>query len=67
MDFAEDVEELLDILGPSIWVQQLGGWCTDEDLWPENFEELNFTDWFDIKISSMVIDFVEDGIEREEY
>lgn len=46
--------------------EELLEWCTDTELWPSPFNWDMFKAWFVISIHTMVVDTVEDEIEREE-
>ncbi len=43
-----------------LFSNELNDWCTDEKKWPKNRDFKMFSDWFEIEISSMILD-LEDG------
>lgn len=45
---------------------QLYEWYTDEKLFPKDLDWRYFKEWFDCEILSMVIDTIDDDIEKEE-
>lgn len=49
-----------------IFCRLLSDICTEESWWPEKTDWPAFQEWFDLEIHSMVLDTVEDEIEREE-
>jgi hypothetical protein len=44
----------------------LYGWYQDEDLWPKNIGPKLFEEWFDVKYHSMIVDTLDEPIEKEE-
>lgn len=46
---------------------ELEAWMTDRDIWPEERSYKMFTEWFDVRVSDMVIDLGTDDIEIEDY
>ncbi len=45
--------------------EELVGWCTDETLWPQKRTYRVFTEWFAIRIHTVVIDMVDAPLETE--
>jgi CRISPR/Cas system-associated protein Cas10 (large subunit of type III CRISPR-Cas system) len=39
-----------------IFVNELNDWSNDEDKWPQNRNYKMFSEWFDVELSSMLID-----------
>ena len=50
-----------------IFVLEMNGWWTEEELWENDLSWENFNKWFDYEICSLPIDLGEDEIFREEY
>lgn len=50
-----------------IFVLEMNGWWTEEELWEKDLSWENFNKWFDYEICSLPIDLGEDEIFREEY
>lgn len=48
-----------------IFEDQLEGWYTDSDSWPEITYKI-FKEWFDIESSTMIADLVDEPIELED-
>ena len=46
---------------------ELFEWATDEDLWPENLTWELFQKWFHISIQSMVMDTLDEEIEKDDF
>jgi hypothetical protein len=46
---------------------ELEGWVTDEDLWPQNRDLETFNRWFDVDFCSIVRDLSDERLEREEW
>ena len=49
----------------SIFINELNDWCTDEKDWPKNRTFKMFKDWFEIEISSMVLDLEEYPVTKD--
>ena len=65
-EFEDDVEKI-SVLGTcftTLFEEVLDGWWTVEDDWPDTRDFKTFTDWFDVKMYSMVLDAVEGSIAR---
>jgi hypothetical protein len=50
-----------------LFEMELAAWYQDERLWPKGRDLQMFRAWFDIEIHSIVIDLLNDRIEKEEY
>jgi hypothetical protein len=48
-----------------IFVNELNDWCIEEDKWPQHRNYKMFSEWFDVEISSMVIDLEDDPITKD--
>ncbi len=48
-----------------IFSNELNDWCTDEKSWPKNRTFKMFSDWFDIEISSMILDLEDDPVTKD--
>ena len=61
-DFEEDreQEEILRKHHKIIFEAELGGWCTDESMWPTKRDFKTFKQWFRVEFHSMVFDLQED-------
>jgi len=62
-----DAEEPLKDRYADIFVVALAGWCTDENLWPNDRSYVKFREWFDVEFHSMVFDANEDDIGKKPY
>jgi len=49
-----------------LFEMQLEGWYLDPDAWPTNRTKKMFDEWFDIKVSSLVLDLGDGPIERDD-
>ena len=56
IESVEDLDLILDELYPEIFEDQLDGWCTDKNLWPEERDRLMFHSWFEVVVCSEVSD-----------
>ena len=65
--FDDELEELLNLVAPIIFVKQLEAWCTEPDWWPKDLEQQSFADWFHYEVTSIVSDLVDNEPVREEY
>lgn len=45
--------------------EQLDGWCTDPTLWPQARTYRMFTEWFAVRVHTVVIDTVDAPLEIE--
>ncbi len=53
-----DIEEILEHYYDIIFESELGDWADDESLWPEARTYALFREWFDVEVSSCVVDLV---------
>lgn len=49
-----------------LFEEELFAWCTDPNLWPKKRDWATFQLWFDVEIDSVVIDLLNEEIEKEE-
>ena len=65
-EFEDEIEKrvVLERSFATLFTEALVGWWTDVDDWPDTLNFQIFTDWFDVKMYSMVLDTVEDSISR---
>lgn len=62
------IEKFLQKAKPRIFAQQLNAWCTDPDWWPEDLSAREFNKWFDLEVSEMIFDLVEnESLDHVEY
>jgi hypothetical protein len=61
-DSEEEVHEFLRELCEEIFVEQLGGWLTDEETWPQDRSFDAFCRWFDWQHYSMLIDLCDEPL-----
>ena len=64
-DSEEDVHEFLRELCEEIFVEQLAGWLTDEETWPQDRSFDVFCRWFDWQHHSMLIDLCDEPLMDE--
>ena len=64
-DTIEEVEKFVDRHFALFFEHWLNDWCTDPALWPQRRTRKMFRDWFEVRISSMVIDTVRAPLELE--
>jgi hypothetical protein len=50
-----------------IFAEELAAWMQDEKTWPQKRDMKTFMEWFEVRVSSMVLDLSEDRIEVEEF
>ena len=60
--YEEDAWVMLEQLYPSIFENELYGWCTDEAMWPSPRDFSMFKEWFAIELHSVVEDLGADDI-----
>ncbi len=48
-----------------IFTNELNDWCTEENAWPKNRDYKMFSEWFDIEISSMILDLEDDPVTKD--
>jgi hypothetical protein len=61
----KDSEHLLQLIYTEVFEHELGGWCTEEGLWPANRSYQTFRKWFEVEIHTMVVDISGDEIVME--
>jgi hypothetical protein len=49
----------------TIFKNELAAWYTDKSLWPKNLNWDTFTAWFEIRISTVIYDTVDEEIEKD--
>ena len=61
-DYEEDREKegILKKHHKEIFEAELGGWCTDESMWPTIRDYKTFKQWFRVEFHSMVFDLQKD-------
>lgn len=64
-DSNEDVLKWVKRNFNKIFENELNDWCTDEESWPKKRSYKMFSEWFDLEISSMVLDLEEDPIDKD--
>jgi len=55
-DDEDQAWELLEEIYPEIFENELYGWHTDEDAWPQERSFTMFQEWFEIELNSIVED-----------
>ncbi len=67
-DYEEDheKEEILQKHYTAIFEAELGGWCTDESMWPVKRDYKTFKQWFRVDFHSMVFDLQDDDYKLED-
>src|SRR4051794_2914816 len=63
----EEAETYLDELKPMLFETELESWSEDRKQWPAFRNKMMFDEWFEIRISSMTMDLVEEPLEREDF
>jgi len=61
----KDFEKVLRLVCEEIFEDQLWGWYTDPECWPQNRNFPMFRRWFDWQWHSMVVDLSGDPLIRE--
>lgn len=66
-DFEEQfqLEGYLKKIYQKIFRNELAAWYTEESLWPEGLTYEMFTEWFEIRISTVVYDTPDEEIEKD--
>ena len=59
-EMMDEREELLDEFWPYIFETMLEGWCTDPSTWPKDRTKEMFGQWFEVQMTSVIEDLVED-------
>lgn len=65
MDCNEEIAKWIRRNFDPIFQNELNDWCTDEKRWPQKRSYKLFTEWFDIEISSMVLDLEDFPVEKD--
>ena len=69
IDEAESEDECSEFLisnYESFFEFELSAWYQDESIWPENRTYEMFEQWFDVRLHTIILDTVEQPIEKEE-
>lgn len=61
-DTPADVEDVLQDLCEEIFCEQLAGWYTDTETWPEDLGFQVFCQWFDYQHHSMLVDLCDEPL-----
>ena len=61
-DTPADVEDVLQDLCEEIFCEQLAGWYTDTETWPEDLSFDMFRRWFDYQHHSMLVDLCDEPL-----
>ena len=67
MEIDEDIPRLLRRYAGEIFRELLFSWDQREDLWPKRRNFKTLMEWFDIEVSTVVIDLDAGPLEREDY
>ena len=59
----EEPERYLPKHYETMLVQELGGWCTDEESWPDDLSFRTFRSFFEVQVTSMVFDLGTEPLE----
>jgi len=62
----EGVEAFLRSFFEEIFEHELEGWIVDETYWPKNRDFERFLEWFDVELSSIVVDLAEEPLEYDD-
>lgn len=67
----EELEEWLDANGEILFEEELNGWYTDPNLWPQDRSLSRFKEWCDFELHTLVLDtggspLVDDEADDEE-
>lgn len=62
----DEVWDELEARVATIFAAELADWCEDESLWPDLHPDI-FGEWFDVQISSIATDLVDEPVEREAF
>jgi len=55
----EDIKKWIKKNFDNLFINELNDWYSDESGWPTNRNYKMFTEWFNVEIHSMVLDFEE--------
>lgn len=64
-DLEEDGHALIREIYSEIFEMELRAWYTDDNRWPENRDYKTFLEWFDIEYHSIVVDPLDEEIQKE--
>ncbi len=53
---AENLDEWITVNCGNLFESELGDWCTDESLWPQNRDMKLFKKWFAVECHTVLID-----------
>lgn len=65
-DNADQVWEEVAARVEQIFAAELADWCEDENQWPDLHIDI-FSEWFEVQLSSVLIDLDENKLEREPF
>lgn len=60
----EECVARIDEMYEKIFEMELGSWCDDRSLWPQDRSLKTFWEWFDVEIHSLVIDTLDEDIQN---
>ncbi|OGF51618.1 MAG: hypothetical protein A2044_04285 [Candidatus Firestonebacteria bacterium GWA2_43_8] len=60
-----EVNDHIEAMFPEIFEGELEAWWTNEKDWPKNRTFAMFKEWFDVSVSSLVYDTVEEDLVKE--
>ena len=60
-----EVKDHIEAMFPEIFEDELEAWWTEEKDWPKNRTYKMFKEWFEVSVSSLVYDTVEEELVRE--
>lgn len=67
VDNESDLEEVLKARYRELFVAELSDWVDDDQLWPEDLSYESFCNFFQAEVQTVVIDLVDEALQREEY
>jgi len=59
-----DAVKYIESIAPAIFQDQLESWWTDDTHWPKDPTLKMFYEWFDVNIHSIVVDTLEEDVEK---
>lgn len=65
-DNADEVWDELEKRVEEIFAAELADWCEDESQWPDLHPDI-FAEWFDVRLSSILIDLSDEPLAREPF
>ncbi len=65
----DSIEEVIEWLKTKknfdeIFTNELNDWCTDEKTWPQKRDYKTFIKWFDVEVSTMILDLEDDPVTK---